>query len=207
MREYLSANKLYMSSLEDKIQELKLYNSIEEKQNQYLKKDLVKLQMELDKEKEANLILVDELIERDKTHAEDCLNSDEKLNNYSKIMVENDKQINALRSELKNTKKLMHIYAKLNDFKNMTCKELEKRIVEKEDQLRSELVEKNSLIKTLEKDTMCPVCHDDMKSDDNKLPMVNKCGHIFCSVCIHAMDKCAICRYEYDESHHVRLFF
>ena len=47
------------------------------------------------------------------------------------------------------------------------------------------------LLKELKKDIECPICYEDLKSDEIKF---SSCGHKYCQDCLSKINECAICR-------------
>ena len=48
-----------------------------------------------------------------------------------------------------------------------------------------------SLIAELKKQVECPICLDELKSDQIKF---SSCGHKYCETCLSKINECAICR-------------
>lgn len=77
-------------------------------------------------------------------------------------------------------------------------KELEKAISERDaplyekdhipDFVKNEIT---SLLKELKKEVECPICFEELKSEDIKF---SSCGHKFCESCLSKINECAICR-------------
>lgn len=51
--------------------------------------------------------------------------------------------------------------------------------------------ELTSLIGELKKEIECPICYEELKSDDIKF---SSCGHKYCETCLSKIKECAICR-------------
>jgi hypothetical protein len=48
-----------------------------------------------------------------------------------------------------------------------------------------------SLIGELKKEIECPICYEELKSDEIKF---SSCGHKYCQDCLSKINECAICR-------------
>jgi hypothetical protein len=47
------------------------------------------------------------------------------------------------------------------------------------------------LLKELKKEIECPICYEELKSDEIKF---SSCGHKYCQDCLSKIEECAICR-------------
>lgn len=47
------------------------------------------------------------------------------------------------------------------------------------------------LLKELKKEIECPICYEELKSDEIKF---SSCGHKYCESCLSKINECAICR-------------
>ena len=47
------------------------------------------------------------------------------------------------------------------------------------------------LLKELKKEIECPICYEELKSDQIKF---SSCGHKYCETCLSKINECAICR-------------
>ena len=76
--------------------------------------------------------------------------------------------------------------------------ELEKAIKERDSNLYEKdhipdfvINEIQGLLKELKKEVECPICYEEIKSEDIKF---SSCGHKFCETCLSKINECAICR-------------
>lgn len=56
-------------------------------------------------------------------------------------------------------------------------------------------------------DPTCVVCFDDIRSPNKRFSTL-RCGHIYCEECMGQINRCGVCRMEFDndnENHHIRL--
>jgi len=89
------------------------------------------------------------------------------------------------KSETNTHSKIESLYYQINQLKNQIKGEDKGAIPEF---IQNEITD---LLKELKKEIECPICYEELKSDEIKF---SSCGHKYCDNCLSKINECAICR-------------